>query len=129
MTSVEAPGRTRPDTVGRLLLGGCALVLVGAALRVAIHDPTDLPVSGDQASFTYQALSLLGGDLAYDASDQERWVDLGWDEQPHGLFVQRRDDGWAFAKPLGYSVLLAAGRGRGRGPGDLAGRRRPRRIA
>jgi hypothetical protein len=83
------------------------VVLLLAAGRVAVHDPTDLPVSGDQASFTYQALSLLGGDLAYDAKDQARWVDLGWDDQPHGLFVQRRDDGWAFAKPLGYSVLLA----------------------
>jgi hypothetical protein len=91
----------------RLLVVACGLLLAGAALRVAVHDPTDLPVSGDQASFTYQALSLLGGDLAYDASDQARWLELGWSDQPHGLFVQRRDDGWAFAKPLGYSVLLA----------------------
>ncbi len=86
---------------------GCAVVLAAAVLRIAVHDPTDEPVSGDQASFTYQALSLLGGDLAYDASDQRRWLDLGWADQPHGLFVQQREDGWAFAKPLGYSVLLA----------------------
>ena len=92
---------------GRVLLLVCGAVLAGAALRVAVHDPTDEPVSGDQASFTYQALSLLGGDLAYDESDQDRWLDLGWADQPHGLFVQQRDDGWAFAKPLGYSVLLA----------------------
>ena len=91
----------------RLLLVVCGLILAGAALRVAVHDPTDQPVSGDQASFTYQALSLLGGNLSYDASDQARWLDLGWAEQPHGLFVQRHDHGWAFAKPLGYSVLLA----------------------
>ena len=91
----------------RAVLGACALVLLAATARVALHDPTDQPVTGDQASFTYQALSLLGGDLAYDASDQARWVDLDWQEQPSGLFVQRRDDGWAFAKPLGYSVLLA----------------------
>jgi hypothetical protein len=94
-------------TRARLLLIACGLVLAGAALRVGLHDPTEQPVSGDQASFTYQALSLLGGDLAYDESDQARWLDLGWADQPHGLFVQRRDDGWAFAKPLGYSVLLA----------------------
>jgi hypothetical protein len=85
----------------------CGLILAGAALRIGLHDPTEQPVSGDQASFTYQALSLLGGDLAYDESDQDRWLDLGWADQPHGLFVQQRDDGWAFAKPLGYSVLLA----------------------
>lgn len=96
-----------PARSARLLLLLCGLTLAAAVLRIAVHDPTDEPVSGDQASFTYQALSLLGGDLAYDASDQERWLDLGWTEQPHGLFVQQRDDGWAFAKPLGYSVLLA----------------------
>lgn len=95
-----------PRAAGLLLLV-CGLALGAAVLRVAVHDPTDEPVSGDQASFTYQALSLLGGDLAYDASDQERWLELGWADQPHGLFVQQRDDGWAFAKPLGYSVLLA----------------------
>lgn len=108
-TSEAAPG-SGPDVRGwsaRLLLVVCGLTLAGAVVRVAVHDPTDQPVSGDQASFTYQALSLLGGDLAYDGSDQARWLELGWADQPHGLFVQQRDDGWAFAKPLGYSVLLA----------------------
>jgi hypothetical protein len=92
----------------RLAVAGvCGVVLLGAAARIALHDPTSEPVSGDQASFVYQALSLRGGDLAYDADDQARWLELGWADQPHGLFVQQRDDGWAFAKPLGYSVLLA----------------------
>jgi hypothetical protein len=98
---------SRSATTSRLVLAACALVLGAAAARILLHDPTSLPVSGDQASFTYQALSLRGGDLAYDATDQRRWLDLGWSEQPHGLFVQQRDDGWAFAKPLGYSVVLA----------------------
>ncbi|MGH9274287.1 MAG: hypothetical protein ACRDZU_06545 [Acidimicrobiales bacterium] len=105
--AAPASGRDARGWPARLVLVACALTLAGAALRVAVHDPTDQPVSGDQASFTYQALSLLGGDLAFDASDQKRWLELGWADQPHGLFVQRRDDGWAFAKPLGYSVLLA----------------------
>lgn len=111
--SVTAPGgEAGHDPVassrsGRVLLVVCGLILAAAAGRVAVHDPTDLPVSGDQASFTYQGLSLLGGDLSYDAADQARWEDLGWQDQPHGLFVQRSDDGWAFAKPLGYSLLLA----------------------
>src|SRR3546814_7570190 len=72
-----------------------------------MHGPTSVPVAGAQASFVYQALSLRGGDLSYDADDQARWLELGWADQPHGLFVQQRGDGWAFAKPLGYSVLLA----------------------
>jgi len=96
-----------PPASSRVLIVGCGLLLGVAAARIVLHDPTSLPVSGDQASFTYQALSLRGGDLAYDATDQARWLHLGWSEQPHGLFVQQRDDGWAFAKPLGYSVLLA----------------------
>ncbi len=99
--------RTAPGRPARPVLLLCGVALAAAVLRIAVHDPTDEPVSGDQASFTYQALSLLGGDLAYDAADQDRWLDLGWADQPHGLFVQQRDDGWAFAKPLGYSVLLA----------------------
>jgi hypothetical protein len=98
---------TTSTTSSRVLIWACAALLGAAAARIVVHDPTSLPVSGDQASFTYQALSLRGGDLAYDATDQARWLDLGWSDQPHGLFVQQRDDGWAFAKPLGYSVLLA----------------------
>jgi len=101
-------GSPRADRLpARILAAACLLVLAAAALRVALHDPTSEPVSGDQASFVYQALSLRGGDLAYDEADQARWLELGWADQPQGLFVQRRDDGWAFAKPLGYSVLLA----------------------
>lgn len=77
-----------------------------AAMRVAVHDPASLGVRGDQASFVYSALSLRGGDLAYGERDQERWLDLDWAEQPSGLFLQRYEDGWAFAKPYGYSALL-----------------------
>lgn len=94
-------------TARTLVVALCLVVLGGAAVRIAVHDPTSEPVSGDQASFVYQALSLQGGNLSYDGADQERWLELGWAEQPHGLFLQARDDGWAFAKPLGYSVLLA----------------------
>lgn len=107
MTATDArPHRSRWRAVALAL---CGLVLAGAAGRVAIHDPADLPVSGDQASFVYQAVSIAGGNLSYDAQDQEAWTDLGWEDQPRGLFVQRRSDGWAFAKPLGYSALLAPG--------------------
>ena len=77
-----------------------------AATRVAVHDPATLDVRGDEASFVYSALSLRGGDLAYGQRDQERWLDLDWAEQPHGLFLQRYGEGWAFAKPYGFSALL-----------------------
>jgi hypothetical protein len=112
---VAAGGGHRPEALTvaagppwrAALAAGALAVLALAVGRVAVHDPRDLPITGDQASFTYQALSLLGGDLSYDADDHARWVELGWEDQPRGLFVQRRDDGWAFAKPVGYSVLLA----------------------
>lgn len=124
----SSPGRTRPEQVETpapgdaggpgaaarqsrwldiVLVVVCLAVLGGAAIRIAVHDPTELPVSGDQSSFVYQALSLAGGNLSYDAADQDKWLDLGWEDQPRGLFVQRMDDGWAFAKPVGYSVVLA----------------------
>src|SRR5690606_21767332 len=35
------------------------------------------------------------------------WQQLGWTDYPNGLFTQQRADGWAFAKPYGYSVWLA----------------------
>ncbi len=92
---------------GVLALACCVLVVGGAALRVAVNDPTDQPLSGDQAAFTLQALSIAGGNLSYDTEDQQAWLELGWEPQPRGLFVQKRDEGWAFAKPYGYSLLLA----------------------
>ena len=102
--SIEEATRRWP---GLVVLAFCALVVGGAALRVAVNDPTDQPLSGDQAAFTLQALSIAGGNLSYDTEDQEAWLELGWESQPRGLFVQKRDEGWAFAKPYGYSLLLA----------------------
>lgn len=96
----------RWPTVAGLLL--CVGLLLFAALRVAVHDPTELQVSGDQAPFVLQAISIADGNLSFDARDHERWLELGWESQPRGLFLQRNgDDGWAFAKPYGYSLLLA----------------------
>ena len=95
----------------RVLLAISVLAIVGAAVRVAVHDPTSLHVSGDQSAFTYQALSIAGGNLSYDAEDQAKWVELEWGEQPRGLFMQRRTAGgdvtWAFAKPYLYSLTIA----------------------
>jgi hypothetical protein len=116
-TTAPAPDRAEPTTeVDRarsrrwphvLVLLACASVLLYSALRVASHDPTDLQVSGDQAAFVLQAVSISGGDLSYDEQDYAGWLDLEWESQPRGLFLQRNEDGWAFAKPYGYSLLLA----------------------
>ena len=106
-TSMPSVEEARRRWLGLVALVFCALVVGGAALRVAVNDPTDQPLSGDQAAFTLQALSLAGGNLSYDTEDQQAWLELGWEPQPRGLFVQKRDEGWAFAKPYGYSVLLA----------------------
>ena len=102
-----APDRRWPRT---LLLALCLAAVLAAAVRVAVHDPTELPVSGDQSAFVYQAISIAGGNLSFDPADQEEWVELDWGEQPRGLFMQKRDadyEAWAFAKPYGYSVLIA----------------------
>lgn len=103
--AVETPRERRWPRVVVLVL--CAGVLVYAALRVGVHDPTELQVSGDQAAFTLNALSIADGNLSYDRADYEAWLDLDWEVNPRGLFMQRNDEGWAFAKPYGYSVLLA----------------------
>ncbi len=113
--TAEAAAPVPPDTApprplrfpGAVVLALCGLVLAAAATTVVLHDPTEEPISGDQASFVLQALSLQGGNLSYDVNDQQSWLELGWEPQPRGLFVQHRGDGWAFAKPYGYSVLLA----------------------
>jgi hypothetical protein len=63
---------------------------------------------GDSASYLLQAESLgfAGHNLSYDAKDSEYFRSFGWAQVPYGLFVQKNDDGWAFAKPYGYSVVL-----------------------
>ncbi len=84
-------------------------VLVGfvgvQSWRVARFDVRDGPLVGDQASHLMQAQSLAeDGDLVFDAGDHDRFLDVGWGP-PRGLFFQVTDDGYAFAKPYGYSVF------------------------
>jgi hypothetical protein len=85
-----------------------ALVLLAVVvLQIVVSDPRAAPLVGDEASFVYNAISLRRGDLSYDARDQADWMALGWDTQPRGLFLQSTEHGWAVAKPIGYSVVLA----------------------
>jgi hypothetical protein len=83
------------------------VILIGAILLIISVDPADNRLAGDEASFVMNALSLEGGNLSYDAEDHERWLDLGWTDQPAGLFLRQNEHGWAFAKPYGYSVALS----------------------
>lgn len=70
---------------------------------------TSNPVVGDSASFTLQALSIANDfDLKYDKQDGKYWKELNWREHPAGLFFQEYSGGYAFAKPYGYSLFLAA---------------------
>jgi hypothetical protein len=96
-------------TPGRLLRVVAAFAVVGfVVMLVSISViPVDREVEGDEASYVFSALSLLDGDLSYDARDQERWDELGWNDPPLGLFLQSHGDGWAGAKPIGYSIVLA----------------------
>jgi hypothetical protein len=58
-----------------------------------------------------QAVSLAhGGDLSYDADDLADYDDATWRVRyrpPAGLLFQRNGDEWAFAKPYGYSLVVA----------------------
>jgi len=84
-----------------------ALALFVVVLGVIVLSEPDPTVQGDEASYVYSALSLRDFDLTYDDVDQARWEAIGWETPPSGLFVQRHGDGWAMAKPIGYSAYLA----------------------
>jgi hypothetical protein len=103
---------TGDDTVTPLTaLAWLALIvlLLVRTVDVAANDFREHTIAGDQVSFLWQAQSLAnsGHDLTYDQADFERFADLDWGEQPSGLFFQRYQDGWAFAKPYGYSLMAA----------------------
>lgn len=89
------------------IFAALALFVLTLAVFKILATPADLTIQGDEAGYIYQALSLQGGDLSYDARDQERWLSLGMGEYPVGLFTQAFEGGWAAAKPIGYSVVLA----------------------
>ena len=75
------------------------------------HDYRDATLVGDQASQLMQAVSLAhGGNLSYDDADLRNYADATWRvryREPAGLLFQRHGDGWAFAKPYGYSLVVA----------------------
>ena len=56
-----------------------------------------------------QALSIANDfDLKYEKKDGKYWKELNWTEHPADLFFQSYSGGYAFAKPYGYSLFLAA---------------------
>jgi hypothetical protein len=100
--------RARPGG-GELAAWMLLVVLTLWALTGTLsHDFTVRPVVGDQAANVMQMLSLAhdGNDLSYDELDLARWRALFWSDHPHGLYFQRFGEGWAFAKPYGYSASL-----------------------
>lgn len=123
---VDAPAPARPGrTVGRIdpiidgwgtsrrativawvLFAVVASYVAGLLLR---GDFRDHPVLGDASAYLLQAESLgfAGHDLTYDQRDLDYYRSFGWAEEPHGIYFQRHGDGWAFAKPYGYSAVLA----------------------
>lgn len=86
-----------------------ALLATYVGTLVLRHDHRDHPVLGDSSSYLLQAESLgyAGHDLAYDQRDLDYYRSFRWAPEPYGLYFQRDGDGWAFAKPYGYSVVLA----------------------
>lgn len=66
------------------------------------------PIRGDMSNHILQALSLgYDGDLKYDEQDMAHWAGLDWLPNPDGLIFQAYSGGYAFAKPYGYSLVLA----------------------
>ncbi len=80
-----------------------ALFFIGKGISIQ-----DRIVVGDESSHILQALSIAyDGDLKFDESDAVHWSNLGWNDTPRGLFFQKYSEGFAFAKPYGYSLFLA----------------------
>ncbi len=108
-----------PTIVAWGIVGALGLAML---VQVATFDFRDRQLAGDQASFVLQALSLAHeGNLSYGQSDIELWRDLGWEkaaDHPYGLHLRQNQNGWAFAKPYGHSLLAAPFvRVAGAGPG------------
>ena len=90
-----------------VVFGVCAAIVLGLSIT---HDFRDEPVAGDTSAHLFQALSLAydSHSLNFDEHDLHRWQDLGWAQQPVGMFFQGYGhDRYAFAKPYGYSLYLA----------------------
>ncbi|MET0685372.1 MAG: hypothetical protein ABW060_08650 [Solirubrobacteraceae bacterium] len=104
----EATGRWRWATPASwVVFAVCAVVVLGSTLT---HDFRDESIAGDTGGHLMQALSLAydSHSLNFDARDLERWKELGWAQEPVGMFFQRYDgDRWGVAKPYGYSLYLA----------------------
>jgi hypothetical protein len=100
------------DLRGWLTLGSWVVFAAGLvrAMWVSLgHDFRKERLVADQASFVAQALSIAyDRDLSITQVDVNRWVQLDWAHNGmNGLYFQRFHDGWAYAKPYGYSVWLA----------------------
>jgi hypothetical protein len=100
-------GTSRRATIAAWLL--FAVVASYVAGLVARNDFRDHPVLGDASAYLLQAESLgfAGHDLVYDQRDLDYFRSFEWADDPYGLYFQRHGDGWAFAKPYGYSAVLA----------------------
>jgi hypothetical protein len=102
----EGPRGARVAEVAAWLL--LVVLTVWALAGTTSHRYDRRPLVGDQAAFVLQMLSVAhdGHDLSYDELDVDRWRALHWTTNPNGLYFQRHGEGWAFAKPYGYSLVL-----------------------
>lgn len=94
-------------------LGAWVVFAIGMIRAVWLSITNDFRAQrlvADQASFLDQAMSLIyDHDLRITSADVHHWTLLHWPRAGHptGLYLQRFGDGWAYAKPFGYSYWLA----------------------
>lgn len=104
---LESAGETHrvwPARAAWLVFLAAAVFILQGTLTA---DFRERPLVGDQTSYLMQAQSLaFDRDLSYDEGDLDRWRAIEWREEPAGLFFQKTEDGYAFAKPYGYSLYL-----------------------
>lgn len=91
--------------LARALLLAAYAAMLGAVLMTC---PEKNGIYMDQMTFLLQALSIArDGDLQYTPADRERFHQLGWGEEPLGLFLRTNGTKYYYGKPAFYALLAA----------------------
>jgi len=85
-----------------------ALLMVGVIIIFATYNPLNYPIYADISSYVIQTQSIVYDfDLKYEKKDLVRFKEIAWQSGPLGLFVNRVDNDYYYAKPFLYSLFSA----------------------